>query len=366
MSRAGTERDGEAGPQGQAERRKLRSRYLTVKNLISDERDEMAKADSDKFAAIITQVDCLHEQVQRPREQIADAEALLDIASTLVTSVRSQSSEGITPSDFITAMLKKFGQQGSLDGEAASLRWGDVGLSVSHAFGAVPGCCTMLGPMNTEVKQRKATAASRKRTARPTENTCPEELADSSEEVKTDTDRNVLVIFNILRRKKSAKLENLVLNRLSFAQTVENIFALSFLVKDGRVEINVDGSGHHIVRPRNAPAASAVASGEVSYNHFVFRFDFKDWKLMKNVVPEGEELLPHRTSQSAPCTEENDSAPAPCTEENNQADLEARAQGTPIRKLTRNRGLVLQEQVVQETPEENLTSKRRRLFRGQD
>jgi hypothetical protein len=81
--------------------------------------------------------------VQRPREQIADAEALLDIASTLVTSVRSQSSEGITPSDFITALLKKFGEQGSPDDEATSLRWGDIGLSVSHAFRPVPGCCTM-------------------------------------------------------------------------------------------------------------------------------------------------------------------------------------------------------------------------------
>ncbi|RLN09945.1 hypothetical protein C2845_PM11G02170 [Panicum miliaceum] len=352
---AGAQGESSGERQGPAERRMLRSRYLAVKNLISDERDEMVRADSDKFRAIISQVECLHELVQKPREQIADAEALLDIASTLVTSVRSQSSEGITPSDFITALLKKFGRQGTSDDEAALLRWDDLGLSVSHAFRPVPGCRTMLGPMNTEVKQRKVVAGSRKQTAQPTENTCPEELADSSEEVKTDTDKNVLVIFDILRRKKSARLENLVLNRLSFAQTVENIFALSFLVKDGRVEINIDDNGHHIVRPRNAPAASAIASGEVSYSHFVFRFDFKDWKLMKEVVAEGEELLPHRTSQSAHCTQDND-----------KPNLEARAQRTPIRKLTRNRGLVLQEQVVEETPEENQTSKRRRLFRNQD
>jgi hypothetical protein len=31
--------------------------------------------------------------------------------------------------------------------------------------------------MNTEVKQRKVAIVSRKRTARPTENTCPEEVA---------------------------------------------------------------------------------------------------------------------------------------------------------------------------------------------
>jgi non-structural maintenance of chromosomes element 4 len=84
-----------------------------------------------------------HNAVQKPREQVADAEALLDIASTLVTSVRSQSGEEITPSDFVTVLLKNFGQQGSLDAEAASLCWDDVGASVPHAFRAVPGCCTM-------------------------------------------------------------------------------------------------------------------------------------------------------------------------------------------------------------------------------
>lgn len=83
--------------QGTVERRMLRSRYHAVKNLISgrrplalslvlsarvcsrfgsgvwvltfeggscmcaDERDEMARADSDRFTAIIQQVDCLHE-----------------------------------------------------------------------------------------------------------------------------------------------------------------------------------------------------------------------------------------------------------------------------------------------------------------
>ena len=84
-----------------------------------------------------------HSAVQRPREQIADAEALLDITTTLVKSVRSHSSEGITPSDFVTALLKKFGQQATIDSEPGSLREVDIGLSDSHAFRAAPGCCTM-------------------------------------------------------------------------------------------------------------------------------------------------------------------------------------------------------------------------------
>ncbi|KAK4254415.1 hypothetical protein QN277_009801 [Acacia crassicarpa] len=82
--------------------------------------------------------------------------------------------------------------------------------------------------------------------------------------------------FNILRENRFVRLENLVLNRNSLAQTVEILFALSFLVKDGRAEIKVNENGWQLVSPRNSPSANTVLSGEVAH---VFRYDLKDWKV---------------------------------------------------------------------------------------
>lgn len=323
------------------ERRVLRSRYLAVKNLISDEREDISRMDSDKFSSIIAQVESLHKLVQKPREQVADAEALLDITNTLVTSVKSQRNDGISPSDFVTALLRNFGQQNggvNIDNASSSISWVDVGLDVSHIFKEVPGCCTMVGPMNTEMKQRKP-VVQRKRSKPTATSTRPEELDSARPEVKTDTDKNMASMFEILRRKRNVRLENLVLNRASFAQTVENIFAFSFLVKDGRAEITVNDSGHHLVSPKNAPSAAAVSSGEAAYNHFVFRFDFKDWKLMKDTVILGEELMPHRIS-SDNCGRSSQSEPMHIESHPLAA---APNPSTPIRKLTRNRGLTIQE-----------------------
>ncbi|CAK9181572.1 unnamed protein product [Ilex paraguariensis] len=278
---AGTTTGSESGPDGVTERRLLRSRYHTVKSRISDERDDISKVDSDKFKAIIDEVETLHQLVQKPREQVADAEALLDITNTLVTSVKAHSDEGVTASDFITCLLREFRQHDaastSTEEGGNSVRWKDIGIAVSNVFRRGPGCCTMLGPMNTEIKQRKP-VVHRKR-ARLTESARPEELDETVAEERTDTDKNMAVMFDILRKNRRVGLENLILNRNCFAQTVENLFALSFLVKDGRAEVTVDEKGCHIVSPRNAPAANAVTSREVSYSHFVFRFDFKDWKV---------------------------------------------------------------------------------------
>uniref|UniRef100_A0A0D3CG54 Non-structural maintenance of chromosomes element 4 n=2 Tax=Brassica TaxID=3705 RepID=A0A0D3CG54_BRAOL len=324
--------------QGIYERRILRSQYLALIHKISDSKDDLTRVDSDKFSRIFSEFENLHQKVQKPREQVADAEAFLDIANTIMSSVKSHSTNGVSPAEFVNALVNGFGQASLGVDETApvSIKWKDLGLAVCSTVFVSCGCSTMLGPMNTELKERKR-AVYRKRT-KPGEGVRPEEVDDTQSEEKTDTDKNMAIMFNILRQKKRVRLESLVLNRRSFAQTVENLFALSFLAKDGRVEIIVDKTGSHFALPRNAPAANLVMSGEVIYNHFVFRFDFKDWKLMSEMVPMGEELMPHREIAIA-----SSSCPS---------DFPQDSQTTPIRKFSRNRGLVVQEDtVVEDSPD---------------
>lgn len=75
---------------------------------------------------------------------------------------------------------------------------------------------------------------------------CPQ-IEETVSKEKTNTEKIIASMFDILKTNTNVCLENIILNRVSFAQTVENLFALSFLVKDGRVMITVNEKGSHYV-----------------------------------------------------------------------------------------------------------------------
>lgn len=271
-----------------ADRRILRAQYRAVKADIAER-----KLDPDGFDQVFGSVEHLYTEVSRPREQIADAEALLDITASLLASVKHMKGRyGRSATELVTSVIKNFGTNAVAAGERIEpvIDWERLGHEACTIFSDAPGMTTMIGPMESRQKQRKT--PQRRPRDRPVETARPEELSESTNNA-TMTDKNMETMFIILKRNKSVNLEELVLNRLSFAQTVENIFALSFLVKDGRAEICIK-DGRHIVGPMNFPSQQQREQGKGSMNQFVFRFDFKDWQGMKEIVQEGRELMPHR------------------------------------------------------------------------
>ncbi|KAK1307507.1 hypothetical protein QJS10_CPA10g00094 [Acorus calamus] len=179
-----------------------------------------------------------------------------------------------------------------------------------------------LGPMDNRISHKKLV---RKR-ARPVEISHPEEVNNVGSMDRITTEENVAKMFDVLKKQRLVILEELVLNRTSFSKTIKNIFSLSFLVKDGRAKIGVDNNGAFFISPRNAPAAMAVANGEIKFHHFILRFDYNDWKLMINNVNNEEGATQHGSRVEGIMHEP------------------AALMTPPIKKLSRNRGLVIQEE----------------------
>uniref|UniRef100_A0A0D9X9M8 Non-structural maintenance of chromosomes element 4 n=1 Tax=Leersia perrieri TaxID=77586 RepID=A0A0D9X9M8_9ORYZ len=282
-------------------------------------RTEKDGAGMRRLGVAMGEIERLHHKVQRPKEQVADGEALLELVNALAVSAKSEKKDGPTPSQFVTSLLTKFGVRASIvDDSIESFSWSNLSVVASPLFMTATGCQTMNGPMNIAVKERKRVARRLfdRNPKRPAE--LYETKPDQNQ--RNGTDKNMIVMFKLLRKNQCVKLENLILNRQSFAQTVENIFALSFLVKDGRVEIDIDDNGNHFAIPRNAPAAELITSREVINSQYVFRFDTKDWEIMKGVVEPGDELMTNRQNKNGEYYYNNNTKPCSDSERQGKDD----------------------------------------------
>ncbi|GBG60858.1 hypothetical protein CBR_g15979 [Chara braunii] len=250
--------------------------------------------------------------LQKPREQVADAELLNQIASynyeTAAALRRNLSTHSIT--DFILRLRKKFGNAGipaNIDEplQPDGFDWSALGKLTLDCMSMAPGASTMVGLFDCKPKQRKQPIKRRKR-EKPRAAVNPDQMLETNQEnMKKETDANIETMFNILRRfRQPIMASRLINNRRSFSQTVENVFSLSFLVKDGRVELTVDPEGRIWAAPKNAPTAADLAAGKAAMSQFILRLDYEDWEDMQERLENEDDLMPHREVESQPQRQE--------------------------------------------------------------
>jgi hypothetical protein len=63
---------------------------------------------------------------------------------------------------------------------------------------------------------------------------------------ENETTKNVRIIYDILGENQPINFFRFIINPDSFGQTIENLFYLSFLIRDGKVSID-DESGQPIL-----------------------------------------------------------------------------------------------------------------------
>lgn len=84
--------------------------------------------------------------MQKPREQIADAEAVMNLTSSFLGSVKASNRKlGTSPAVFVGAIIATFGNRtANADDETpVEIDWGKLGLAAIGFLGEAPGVCTM-------------------------------------------------------------------------------------------------------------------------------------------------------------------------------------------------------------------------------
>lgn len=216
------------------------------------------------------------------------------------------------------------------------LDWAHLGRRVCFPHNTRPCVPSfLLGPLSVQKRTRQQTQRrAREARANPANATRPQELLE--EDLEKQETANLTVICKEIERllgriqsrgweaceKEQEEREDMTedeafemmlshgisddgcvplfdfcVNPRSFGQTVENLFYISFLIKEGSVGLNFDGRGLPTLGCANKEPADEEHAKGSSRNQAVFALDFEMWEAIIESHGIKSSLIPHREEE---------------------------------------------------------------------
>lgn len=246
------------------------------------------------------------------REQAIDTELLVVLAGTGEQLARRMAPavRGVTPAELLARLRNLYagGQAGGGALSSEAFDWAALGVEAGALFTAAPGSGPhLLGALSVDAKERKAAVRRAKDAAAPAVR--PEEvgaggggIGGTAAGAAQETDRNIKAMSRALRSLPGpVDAFAFVYNGRCFAQTVENVFTLSFLVKDGLARLTRPpggGGGGVLVSASARPSSEEFSRGEAQLLQFVLRLDAADWAAAAGRMPP-QPYIAHREALPA-------------------------------------------------------------------
>ncbi|EGC47244.1 nuclear protein Qri2/Nse4 [Histoplasma capsulatum var. duboisii H88] len=124
-----------------------------------------------------------------------------------------------------------------------------------------------------------------------------EELCRMGSDVSEDVIKEVMS-KHAISDDGGVPLFRFCINPKSFGQTVENLFYISFLVRDGSVGISLDSNQLPTLLPSQPAAPSEAQAKKMRKHQTVFSLDFETWENLIKVFDIREPLIPHRNDEA--------------------------------------------------------------------
>ncbi|KAH9992638.1 Nse4 C-terminal-domain-containing protein [Russula vinacea] len=303
------------------EKRVLRQKYRV---LLKDEEGHQLNVNEYTTQELLEKVqlaDSLFDQVSAPQEATLDSAFLLtasnmhaakaramkagagafdidDFVSKLITFMGGRRGGG-QPKTGTILLLRKAAKRMTMTREEDEeddepLNWERIGRKALAKSRRVPVMDFMLGPLAVEQKKRavgkRAKFEKNKADERRPQELREEDIARSENE----TTKHVIDIQNLLVEQNGpVNLFRFVINPNDFAQSVENLFYLSFLIRDGECALEIEDDGEPVVFICEQPQLSDYQEG-LRKQQLVFEFDVKTWEEAIKVFNITEAIIPQR------------------------------------------------------------------------
>ncbi|XP_076324316.1 non-structural maintenance of chromosomes element 4 homolog A-like [Tachypleus tridentatus] len=285
------------------ERRLIRYEYRRLLNETKENREEIIQSQPDcGLESCLMQADALFPKVKKPREAVLDAKLVSECAS-----LSKQKAEAFhtnftifRPVEFaekLATFLGKSRMEDDADDFEFSRkilnnhevfipkhRWVTFGKTISTVFHKTPSFHFMFGSFERgPMEYKKATRNSRRDEKDASSSVVVPQsvtgVGKSHQETTTEEVERLLGLLKKIHIKNNRQpvcYFRFVTNPHSFAQTVENMFHVSFLIKEGAAELSLNEEQLPVIAPvgkRNEE------KGDMQKCHqFIMPFTMKNWR----------------------------------------------------------------------------------------
>mmetsp|Transcript_39899 Transcript_39899/g.76303 ORF Transcript_39899/g.76303 Transcript_39899/m.76303 type:complete len:356 (-) Transcript_39899:55-1122(-) len=300
-----------------ADRRSVRGEYQQLDSEVEDKHVKHTQPHGGpELAKTIKKSDILFSRVKQPREAAVDSRIYGKISRQgleLMIAMEKNTS-GCTPAKLVKRLQAQYASgwssQASRPGDDAGIAWMSLGQRATRFFRTPPTFTCMLGPVSVQVKERKKKERRVKQADVHHALVQPEQILTKTDDKQQETDRNLQKMLSVLKQCKRAKVAQVINNPRSFGQTVENLFTLSFLVRNGRAMYEYGSDGSVDVVYTREPTQEDMRDGSAESGQFVFRLTMADWEEMQAYVGTPSFLMPHREYEPISATVDVEHVPS--------------------------------------------------------
>ncbi|KAI9319286.1 Nse4 C-terminal-domain-containing protein [Dichotomocladium elegans] len=276
--------------QNKNERRQIRTMYRSLYDRTDKKRRTIVQGSNAGLEETIDKINEVFARVRNTQEAALDSRVFMlsaDLGAQKAQNMRLGST--LFDQDEFVSKVRTLGGAQSAD-ETGILDWAAIGKRAGSHTHRVQSMDFMFGPLVVEKKLRKVTRQVRiikdhSDLAQPTQ---LQEGDLASQE--NETSANVNQIYRILAECGPVNLLKFVTNPDSFSQTVENIFYVSFLIRNAVAAID-DSSGQPLLSVCDPPSAAELAEHR-GKNQIIIPMDIDLWReiiatyrLEKTIIP---------------------------------------------------------------------------------
>ncbi|OSC98648.1 hypothetical protein PYCCODRAFT_1417575 [Trametes coccinea BRFM310] len=288
------------------ETRNIRRQYRHLEQELTENQDLTTEQVTEKLRS----ANHLFEQVHGISEATNDSGILVLFSQISAAKARAMKSGSgaFDVDDFVARLITYMGgrkpvspaddaddfEDASEYDEGAPLDWERIGRRALAKSRRVPAMDFMLGPLSIEPKKRAA--AKRAKLEKNKEDMKkPQEIREEDiTRSENETTKNVATLERLLEKTGSVNLFKFIINPNDFGQSVENMFYLSFLIRDGKCALEIEEETEEpMIMLCEQPTQEDYDDGLVKHQ-IVMEFDMNTWRRAIEVFNITEPMIPSR------------------------------------------------------------------------